>query len=387
MKRKTNRSHISQVAGLLSLGLLLQIGCTYPLWMYEEWRTLPTIPIFEHWSLGIFAVDFLNLLAIIISLLVIMFSPQRRGWYVFFALLMLLFWLQDANRFQYPIYLFSLWLFSIYFYQKTRESQLVQAIQMGLIGTYFWRGFYQIHPYYIDWLTTQRWWDWLQLTPTAGQCAAYFPGALSVVIALGLFFSATRLYVLGLAVLYHSIELAMHWSPVVAHHPAQWVFHTVMICLLFVLFRYHLRPIFSDSYRHLKTFPIVPYAFIIFGAVPFFQFLFPLHPTLALQPATTRITATAFFFHRQDRFCLPAEVEPYVFSKTTDTTNKKILYVQLHDWFVTELGVPYTLYAQREEALLKSLCQCLDYEHQGGFSVVKRDWWQLQEEIIEIRCK
>lgn len=385
MKRKTNRTHLSQAAGLLSLGLLLQIAFTYPLWMYDEWRNLPTIPLTNHLALEWFTFDFLNLLALMITLLVIMFAPHRKGWYIFFVILIIVLWLQDTARFQYPIYTFSVLLGLLYFNQEKYETQLTQALQMALIGMYIWAGFYQIHPYYIDWLTTHDWWTLISFDPQ--NMLAYLPGILAILTAIGLFFSKTRLYAIGIALIYHAVQLGLYWTPNHAHHPSQWVFHIVMICLIFVLFRNHANAIFHATHQYLKTFPIVPYTFIIFGTLPFFQFAMPMHPTLALQPLVTKTATTTFFFHRQDRFCLPPEVEPYVFSKSTELINKKILHLQLNKWFTTELGVPYYMNLYQQKRLLRELCSCLDYEHQGGFSTVERNWWTLEESVVEMRCK
>ncbi|MFK7935448.1 MAG: hypothetical protein AB8G22_18175 [Saprospiraceae bacterium] len=385
MERKTNRTHLSQVAGLLSLGLLLQIVFTYPLWMYEEWRSLPTIPLTPYLSLAFLSFDFINLILLTVVLLIIMFAPQRKISYIVFIVLMVLMWLQDSARFLHPIYTFSVLLALLYFQQEKYEKQLLQALQMAMIGIYFWAGIYQLHPYFIEWVTTKDWWT--NVAVESFQVMAYSPGILAILTAFGLFFARTRLYTLGIAVLYHLLILGLHWSPETAYYPLQWIFHITSICLLFVLFRTDTKAIFHQSGNFIKTFPIVPYAFIIFGTVPFFQFSFDLHPTFALRPLSIQTSDVTFFFHRQDRFCLTPEIEPFVFTNSTGGNNQKILNLSLEKWYTTELGVPFYQNEQQRKVLLKELCSCLDYEHQGGFTVVERDLWQLEEVVIKLRCK
>lgn len=387
MQQNKKRTTLTQAAGLLSLGLLLQVAFTYPLWMYEEWRVLPYIALISYLSLDWITFDYINVILLTVSLLVIMFAPQRRFWYLTFLVLIIILFIQDTARFQYSIYIFSVLLGFLYFQKKEKgyQQQLIQALQMGLIGIYFWAGFYQLTPNYTQFIFPELWGFNANIeTPLI---IAYLPALLALLTAIGLFFPTTRLSAIGIAIVYHGVQLYPYQTPLEGDSPLIWSYHLVTICLVFLLFKNEKQPIFHQSFTYLKTFPIVPYAFIFFGTLPFFQFTFPLHPSVKLQPSHTISTSTTFFFHRQDRFCLPSEVDDHLFTSSTDLVERKILRVYLQDWYATELGVTFLMNNEQQKNLLDELCSCLDYEHQGGFTIVRQDEWTMEESVQEIRCE
>lgn len=385
MQQNTKRTTLSQAAGLLSLGLLLQVAFTYPVWMYDEWRVLPTIPLISYLSLDWIALDYLNIGLLIFTLIVIMFAPQRRNWYLVYIILICLFFIQDTARFQYSIYAFSALLAFLYFQQDKHNEQLLQALQMGLIGIYFWAGFYHASPAYTQLLFPDIWW-WVMPFEHV-QMVAYLPAIFAFLVAIGLFFTKTRPWAIGIAFVYHGLQLSLHFPPNQYDYPITWVFHIVSICLVIVLFANERNPIFYQASAYLKSFPIVPYAFILFGTFPLFQFATPLHPTLFLQPSETIMSSTTHFFHRQDRFCLPPVTDEYLFTSSTDILGQKILRITMDNWSTSELGVPYLMNDFQQKSLLTKLCECLDYEHQGGFSIIRWDNWTLKESVEEIRCE
>ena len=98
------KTTLHQAAGLLSLGLLLQVAFTYPLWMYKDWRVLPTVPLIADFPFDWCAFDYLNIALLILSLLGIMFAPTRRGWYFFFIIIILPFSRVHSSQFLEKMY-------------------------------------------------------------------------------------------------------------------------------------------------------------------------------------------------------------------------------------------------------------------------------------------
>lgn len=379
--QQTKRTTLYQAAGLLSLGLLLQIAISYPLWFYNDMRVFPTLPIM---SLDFLAFDLLNFILLSIILLGIMFLPHQRLFYLLFTVLIIVLLIQDTLRFQLPFVVFSFMLVLLYFNNQEREQQLVQALGFILIGTYFWAGIHQLTPFYIYNTFPNQF-------PFSGLAEgllfiAYIPSILALLTSITLFIPKFRKIGLGLATAYHVIQLILHlpfthWENIVL-----WIWHITTICLIFLFFTNSKTPVFAGFFTHLKTFPIIAYVFLIFGILPIFHLFVPFHDTLALNGYTSNSTKHTFYFHEKDRYCLPLEVEQYIFSNTTDTEERKIQRIELNDWVQQEFGVSIGHSSSNLSAITNRLCSCLQIPRRAGVELVKIDRWTLEEIPFTVKC-
>ena len=308
---------------------------SFPLWTNE--RLFPILPVLGFLVTGgWFHFCLLSMLLIsgLLSILDFKFSAHSL---VLFLSFLLILCLQDQNRWQPWVYIFSVLLFFTFLHrlQALTEKNLLIIFRIAFIGIYTWSGLHKLNAGFISEILPQL------PVPELGFIGYSIP-LMEAFMGLGLIFVSTRktslllLLAMHILILYEVILGSFTYNTIII----PWNLG-MMILLVLLFWNKEAIPIFS---KHTITKSLVILLFLILPAGNFFD-LWPGYPSFNLFSGKT----DRAFFYVDEPFKSNFQEKTLL---KFDDENK----ISAHSYAYSELNVPF--YSEKETYihLFKKLC-------------------------------
>lgn len=330
---------------IIIISLLSGILFCFPLWINE--RSFPVLPAFDFFITG-GLVHFLLLSLVFVTGLLSLFDFKFSTHSLFlFLFLILILCLQDQNRWQPWVYIFSVLLGFVFSYRcrMITEKTLLKVFRVAFIGIYFWSGIHKVNAGFITNTLPEL------IIPDLGVLSYSIP-LVEACFAVGLIFISTR----KVSVL---LLLSMHFLILYEVLFGFFTFNTVIIpwnlamMILLVILFWNKEPIHLFSNPSVsKSFAL--FIFLILPATNFFN-IWPGYPSFNLFSGKTD---KALLYVDED---FKTNFNSNTLSKFDDE-NK----ISVHSYSYSELNVPFYSEKKVYLQLFNKLCKRSSHE----FSVV-----------------
>ncbi|MEQ9089454.1 MAG: hypothetical protein RIE52_00100 [Balneola sp.] len=330
---------------IIIISLLAGILASFPLWMND--RSFPILPIFDFFVTGgLFHFSLLSLFFVTGLLSVFDFKFSTHSLFLFLFLILVLC-LQDQNRWQPWVYIFSVLLAFVFSYRckMITEKTLFTLFRIAFIGIYFWSGIHKVNAGFITNTLPEL------VVPDLGALSYSIPLA-EAFLGVGLIFISTRKISVLLLLGMHSLILYEVLFGFFTFNTVIIPWNLAMMFLLVFLF-WNKDPIQLFSNPSVsKGFAI--FIFLILPATNFFN-LWPGYPSFNLFSGKT---AKAYLYVDED---FKTNFSSNTLSKFDDENR-----ITVHSYSYSELNVPF--YSEKEVylQLFNKLCERSSHE----FSVV-----------------
>jgi len=327
---------------VVALGFLIALLITYKLWLTG--RSFPLVPVIPlTFNLPSF-LDYYIFFALIILLFFIMIFPNPRKTIFLFAAIFFILVFFDINRlqifnYQYIFMLLALGLFSWNYKDTVSTTRILNICRLMIICIYFWGGLQKLNLYFFlfsfPWVIEPV----IKITPNILHSFIYFSGTivpfLESGIGIGLFFKKTRIYaILGATILHCMILFTL--GPLGHNYaPSIWPWNVVMILLVYLLF-------WNETTSFKNLFWIENDIFqnvilVLFGILPFFSFFNFWDTYLSFSMYAGNINYAYMDFTNNNERFLPSEISRYLIKQ-----DNKHFVLDIPVWGYDELGVlPY----------------------------------------------
>lgn len=353
-------SHWLQI--IIIISFLVSILLCFPLWLND--RLFPVLPVLEVLlTEGQFHFTLLLMIFVsgLISLLDFKFTIHSL---IFFLLLISIFCLQDYNRWQPWVYIFSVLLVFILLNRSKliTEKTLLSSFRIAIVGIYLWSGLHKFNAGFISDTLPQL------SVPNLGLFSYAIP-LTEALLAIGLIFLSSRKFSVLLLLGMHFLILYEILLGSISFNTAIIPWNLTMMFMLLLLFwnkdSFSLFSKFSTS----KSFAV--FIFMILPAANFVD-LWPGYPSFNLFSGKTD---KAFLYVDED---FKTNFKSNSLSKFDDENR-----ISVHSYAYSELNVPF--YSEKDVylQLLDKLCEQSSHE----FSVVMeiktlpnlfRDEWKTE---------
>lgn len=330
---------------IIIISLLAGILVSFPLWMND--RSFPLLPIFDFFITG-GLVHFLLLSMVFVTGLLSLFDFKFSTHSLFlFLFLILVLCLQDHNRWQPWVYIFSVLLAFVFSYRckMITEKTLFKVFRVAFIGIYFWSGIHKVNAGFITNTLPEL------FVPDLGALSYSIP-LVEAFLGVGLIFISTRKISVLLLLSMHSLILYEVLFGFFTFNTVIVPWNLAMMILLVFLF-WNKDPIqFFSNPSISKSFAI--FIFLILPATNFFN-MWPGYQSFNLFSGKT---AKAHLYVDED---FKTNFNSNSLSKFDDENR-----ITVHSYSYSELNVPF--YSEKEVylQLFNKLCERSSHE----FSVV-----------------
>ncbi len=330
---------------ILIFSFFASILVCFTLWTND--RLFPILPVFDSFVTGgVLHFSLLSLFFVTGLLSVFDFKFSTHSLFLFLFLILILC-LQDYNRWQPWVYIFSLLLIFIFFSRckMITEKTLLTLFRIAFIGIYFWSGIHKVNAGFITNTLPHL------VVPDLGLMSYLIP-LIEAFLGIGLIFISTRKFSVLLLLGMHFLILYEVFFGFFTYNTVIIPWNLTMMILLVFLF-WNKEPIHLFSNPSVsKSFAV--FIFLILPAANFIN-LWPGYPSFNLYSGKT---AKAFLYVDED---FKTNFKSKTLSKFDDE-NK----ISVHSYTYSEINVPF--YSEEEVYLhlFNKLCERSSNE----FSVV-----------------
>ena len=152
LKKNSIEYRLKVICNTISISFIIGIVLSFKLWISN--RFFPLLPIFDIIPKLKSPFDFILIVTLILALTASLIIKKRRVYIIIFSLLFLLL-IQDQMRWQPWVYIYTLMLVPFLF-RSGREIkgntnlQIINYLQIIIIGIYFWSGIHKLNPNFIE---------------------------------------------------------------------------------------------------------------------------------------------------------------------------------------------------------------------------------------------
>lgn len=330
---------------ILILSFFASILVCFPLWTND--RLFPILPVFDFFVTGgVLHFSLLSLFFVTGLLSVFDFKFSTHSLFLFLFLILILC-LQDYNRWQPWVYIFSLLLIFIFFSRckMITEKTLLTLFRIAFIGIYFWSGIHKVNAGFITNTLPHL------VVPDLGLMSYLIP-LIEAFLGIGLIFISTRKFSVLLLLSMHFLILYEVFFGFFTYNTVIIPWNLTMMILLVLLF-------WNKDTNHLFSNPSVSkiFAILIFLILPVTNFfnLWPGYPSFNLFSGKT---AKAYLYVDED---FKTNFSSKTLSKFDDENR-----ISVHSYAYSEINIPF--YSEEEVylQLFNKLCERSTHE----FSVV-----------------
>jgi len=377
------KDKLKYIQKAISICLLLQMLLSFKLW-WPQGRIFPLIPAFDFLPIS-FSGNLAYLPASLFALLLLLgiFFSGNRVLLIATLILATVLVLEDINRLQVWFYQLTSMLVLLFMAWRIEKEVIVSNLQMILIFIYFWSGFNKLSVYYME--DTFPW--LMEVFPFLSklgdnQLLAIGSALVEIVIAIGLLFTLTRKWAIGLAYLLHLFilmvlgPLGYDWNQVV------WPWNICQMVFLYLLF--HQSPQL-DWINTVKKAPFTLGVIFLFGLMPALNLIHKWPDQLSFKMYSGTYSEGVIYAEAIDGICFLQHQDMH---QGRSPVGKPEVSLILDDWALSELGVTPFVNERFYYRLGLRYCACFEDPTTAGIWILTVDRWdRTKESYNRLSCK
>jgi hypothetical protein len=333
-------NQIRLITRIAAIACLISMLLSFNIWMNE--RSFPTSPIFDFLPTIFHPIDYIIIVLVFITLILIAIVRNPQKLIVLFLVVGLILLVFDLNRWQPWFYQYYLmfFLFSFFNYRCDDTKQqvaIISIIKIMIAAIYFWSGLHKFNPNFIA-----DTFPWL-MEPITDQLGE---NSLSHFKMLGYAFPIIE-SVSGIFLLINPIKklgmiliISMHVFILIVigplghnYNPVVWPWNIAMIAFSLILFNNE-QDFKAIDFRNMFRYHSIKIVFVLFILMPQLNFFNKWDSYLSHNLYSGNTSSGDLYFSKETKECLPNSIQKYAVISDHEYV------IAIKYWCMQETGVP-----------------------------------------------